>query len=303
VPVAKTVAVEVEPDLTEMTSIDPERMDGVVTPANGFPALMIKAVNAQGGVDEKPDISLAEQVLQLLAKLIQNEAAEMAVGYWDENCDIQLLTEASSLMNHFRCREAWGDEDDGMAKEVMESFVSKRKVSADERKNLASEGKALSDGSYPIANAGDLGNAAILARSGHGDVSAAKRLIAKRAKELGVANPLADDAQKETVETSAPEGAQEDVREDVVKAAVAEAMKPHEEAMKELQAELAKVKATPIPGGPVMTVPATVRATRERDENLAKAAYYKRMAEDVNESDLRAYYQKEAAAAEAAART
>lgn len=48
----------------------------------------------------------------------------------------------------------------------------------------------LTGNSYPIENAGDLHNAAILARSGHGDVAAAKRLIARRAHELGVANPL-----------------------------------------------------------------------------------------------------------------
>ena len=51
---------------------------------------------------------------------------------------------------------------------------------------MAKEGKALSDGSYPIGDAEDLKNAATLAASGHGNVSAAKALIRKRAKELGV---------------------------------------------------------------------------------------------------------------------
>ena len=58
--------------------------------------------------------------------------------------------------------------------------------SAEKRRNLAKEGKALSDGSYPIGDAEDLKNAATLAASGHGNVSAAKALIRKRAKELGV---------------------------------------------------------------------------------------------------------------------
>jgi hypothetical protein len=71
-----------------------------------------------------------------------------------------------------------------------EEPVYKRKIDTATRRRLASEGKALSDGSYPIANAEDLHNAAILARSGHGNVAGAKRLIARRAKELGVANPL-----------------------------------------------------------------------------------------------------------------
>lgn len=59
-------------------------------------------------------------------------------------------------------------------------------ISATARKKAASEGNALSDGSYPIRNAKELQSAAILAASGHGDVAAAKKLIRKRAGELGV---------------------------------------------------------------------------------------------------------------------
>ena len=61
-----------------------------------------------------------------------------------------------------------------------------KSYSADQRRKLASEGKALSDGSYPIADAEDLKNALTLARSGHGNVSGAMALIRKRAKALGV---------------------------------------------------------------------------------------------------------------------
>jgi len=56
--------------------------------------------------------------------------------------------------------------------------------STEERRRLASEGKALPTGAYPIENVEDLKNAIILARSGHGDVDAAKALIRRRAKEL-----------------------------------------------------------------------------------------------------------------------
>src|SRR5579859_5414060 len=100
-------------DLTELITIDPERVDGVRNPASGFPILLMKAVNAQGGIDEKPDISGAEHVMQILARLIQAEAAELAVGQWDEVCDIELLLQATHLMGCFRQRELWGDQDDG----------------------------------------------------------------------------------------------------------------------------------------------------------------------------------------------
>jgi hypothetical protein len=73
-----------------------------------------------------------------------------------------------------------------------ENEVYKRDINTATRRGLASQGHALPDGSYPIANSEDLHNAAVLARSGHGNVSGARALIARRAKELGVANPLSD---------------------------------------------------------------------------------------------------------------
>jgi hypothetical protein len=90
--------------------------------------------------------------------------------------------------------------------------TTKRDVSATERRHAADEGHAVTndDGhiSYPIENAGDLENAARLARSGHGDVAAARKLIARRARELGVANPLDDDStSKGTVTDTADKAA------------------------------------------------------------------------------------------------
>lgn len=54
------------------------------------------------------------------------------------------------------------------------------------RKKAAASGHALPDGSYPIEDKKHLHSAAVLAASGHGNVSAAKALIRRRAKELGV---------------------------------------------------------------------------------------------------------------------
>jgi hypothetical protein len=47
-------------DLTELIDIDPERVDLVKNPANGFPILVMKAVAAQGEPDETPDTSGTE---------------------------------------------------------------------------------------------------------------------------------------------------------------------------------------------------------------------------------------------------
>lgn len=70
--------------------------------------------------------------------------------------------------------------------EVDEDFddIVKRPVSSEERSSLASAGKALPDGSFPIANESDLRNA-IQAFGRAKDKSAAKAHIIKRAKALG----------------------------------------------------------------------------------------------------------------------
>lgn len=57
---------------------------------------------------------------------------------------------------------------------------------AEGRRKAAKAGHALPDGSYPIEDVKHLHSAATLAASGHGNVSAAKALIRKRARELGV---------------------------------------------------------------------------------------------------------------------
>lgn len=301
----------VEP--TELTDIRVIRQDGVKNPASGFPILIMKAVNSVGGIDEKPDIAGANRVLMELAKLIQAEAAEMAVGA-DELCDLQTLVEAACLMSCFRDNEMWGDTDDGseLAKSADGRLVFKahRKFSSSERKSLAEQGKALPDGSYPIPDVDALHRAAVLAESGHGDVAAAKRLIAKRAKELGVPNPLTEhsDTKKDEQEPEAPEstetetsgaespdgdGVEKDAIAKAIEAEVAEAMKPAKELIQKLADELAVLKATPIPGGPMLTSTKVQREDRARSDALAKAAYHDRLA-DQTSGDLAKYHREKA---------
>lgn len=302
-------------DVTEIVALEATRVDAVRKPANGFPFLLMKAVNAQGGIDEAPDIDGAEHVLQLLAKLICSEASEMAAGHFDEVCDIEMLIEAAHIIKCFRAMEVATATDDGEPimkdLETAGRYLAKRAVSADERKRLAAEGHALPDGSYPIANAEDLHNAAVLARSGHGDVAAAKRLIAKRARELGVANPLAKDAMEKTDETSTPvEGGEEAAKDtpaadvdvnELVKSAVAEANVASEGRIKALEDQLAKVLATPVPGGPAMTAPPHMRTQVEKAEKLAEAARYANLADNVTDPDLKRYYKELADVAKSAA--
>jgi hypothetical protein len=85
-------------------------------------------------------------------------------------------------------------EEDEMTQEELfkaESAIYKRDFTGEQRKALAAKGWALADGSYPIETQADLHPAAVLARSGHGDATAARALISRRAKELGAPDPLA----------------------------------------------------------------------------------------------------------------
>jgi len=152
-----------------------------------------------------------------------------------------------------------------------EESVYKRKFTTAQRRKAASAGHALDDGSYPIENAGDLDNAAHLARSGHGNVAGAKRLIARRAKELGVSNPLSED--KEPV--GASKAAEPEMAEETTTTTAAPPLDPAEAVEKAAAAGLisrevadsllAKVKR----GVPATTQPAG--AHREPDGSYVES--------------------------------
>lgn len=70
-----------------------------------------------------------------------------------------------------------------------------------ERRKLSSKGEAMPDGSYPIRNAQDLANAyKDYVRTGR--PSAVAAWIAKRARALGVPNPVDTDRKTEGDEVS-----------------------------------------------------------------------------------------------------
>lgn len=129
-----------------------------------------------------------------------------------------------------------------------EAEVYKRDVNTAERRSLASAGHALPDGSYPIANAGDLGNAAHLAATGHGNAEGAKKLIARRAKELGVANPLDSDESK-TERGSVVDATPELIKTDTAKEAEPQVTKdPEDKVDNEESAEPGNKAAKPKKG-------------------------------------------------------
>jgi hypothetical protein len=311
--------------------------------------IIAKAADRKGNVDEAPDIQGGTEVIAMIADLIIAEAQELKAGNAGEICDIQQLACAAEMIWCWRSGEEAvsagsvmpatalmhsaafeGDaEFAAFLNKAVEDYIAakaglapwqypaddvakdSREFSAAERKKHAAEGNALPDGSYPIPDADALRRAAILARSGHGDVTAAKKLIARRAKELGVANPLDDskddDASKSEI---APEGTDVDTvtkgSDDLAKAvadAVAKAVAPLKDELRLVSGELAKVKAQPVPGGPVLSRNVQVKQPGGvvSEDWAAKAAYYRDMAEQVTDRVTADGYRKLAREADAKA--
>lgn len=281
-------------EITEMVDFEVDRIDGVPSPANGTGILLMKAIpTAAQTATPKPAAcpgcggTAVNGGKCTCAGMAAKETAPDA-GWWVYPAD-------AVIKDH-------------------------REFSAADRKKNASAGSALPDGSYPVPDADALRRAAILARSKHGNWKAARRLIARRARELGVDNPLAGDdagdggkpkakasvaAAKSVAEGGAPvdTGAQDGERiTRLVSEQVAKALKPHEEREKSLEAELAKANAKiaefaaiPIPGGPVMRAVPPADGTVKKTELLAKADEYDELARTVSDPERSANFAKLAA--------
>ena len=197
---------------------------------------------------------------------------------------------------------------DGFTYEPDDVAKDSRTFTAAERKKHAADGNALPDGSYPIPDKDALRRAAILARSGHGDVKAAKRLIARRAKELGVPNPLDTDDKATSKAAAATDGAvvaeeATTVDTEAIEAAVAKALAPSQERITALEGELAKAQADltemaarPIHGGPVLSA-ASARTAAKADgtDHAAEAERLEGLAKTVSDPSDAAHYRQLAA--------
>lgn len=105
---------------------------------------------------------------------------------------------------------------------------------------------------------------------------------------------MADQDTTATTDTQTPDvtkAVAPDNLAELVKTAVAEASAASEERIKSLEAELVKVRETPVPGGPVL---ARTGADTQKAANAEKAAEYIRMADTVTDPDLRTFYRKSA---------
>lgn len=170
--------VELNPELAEMLSV----------PADGEGAL-IDEVRKDGGDETTEEAVIAAvRLLKGVGSDLSRETVEKLGQAMYPRTNDPLNTgngEGGKPLNMADDDDSNWDTDD----DEDQMAVGKRDVSADERKNLADDGDANSDGSFPIANKGDLDNA--IKAFGHSkNPGKTKSLIIRRAKALGATSML-----------------------------------------------------------------------------------------------------------------
>lgn len=264
---------------------------------------------------DNDDVKGAFKAIARISDLIISEAKGLGQGDLHEIYDIQRLMDAACALQCFIGAEQ-GETDKRSQDDALPEYATyaatpddddalKKYVSAAARRSAAKAGNALPDGSYPIRNTKELHAAIVLAQSGHGNVAAAKKLIKRRARELGAQSMLPASwgggkskmkskknkanapATTKALSTESGTVVPSNLTE-IVKTAVAEAAKADKKRIKALEADLAKVLATPIPGGPQIVAPAQQRTADDETADKIKslraqaAASPRAIAKDIN---------------------
>jgi hypothetical protein len=285
-------------------------------------------------VDETPDIAGGNAVISQIADLIIAEAQELKAGNTGEIADIQQLACAAEMIWCWRTGEeavASGSVQpatalmqsvkfDGTADEFaayVKDAAAKADLSTASLNDLPdsafayiepggtkdSEGKTTprSKRHFAIHDKAHADNAAARAASSPFGDKAMPKIKAAQAK-------FGEDTSKSQIAeggTTVDTETQTGDLEKVVEAAVAKAVASQEERIKALGDELAKVKATPVPSGLVLSRNVQVKqpGTVVNEDYAAKAAYYREMAETVTDRVSADGYRKLARDAEAKAVT
>lgn len=252
------------------------------------------------GIDNSSDIAGGYAVIQQLAELIVSEANSLAQGNLDEEADLQCLMVAVCALKQFICNEkaqddsnmTTDDDDDSTSMDgqityaglAAEPDITKAKYTAQQQRDMLSAGHAIKnpagEPSYPIGDKEDLQNAIHAVGRGSGDHDAIRRHIIRSAKRLGASSMIPDnwnaDGSTDDGKTAQPDQKNKHKKNKSVTPDATAVTKAaaYEKRIETLEAELAKVLATPIPGGPVLiTAPKPVKPA-----STSKAAYYREQA-------------------------
>lgn len=305
---APAAAAPGEVEITELEKFEPTRVDGVKTPANGFPILMMKGLAAAPvkgntppaaaplsggerenalalvkgvldgsvpapvlakdapGYDESADIAGALEVIRQISMLVCSEATSLGQGRLEEIWDIGTLMDALCAMKYFLISER--DQN------IAAAAPGAGSLSLDGVISYKQAAKAIAD---------------------REQFDEAYRALRKSARRLGITPQMPHDwaSGKNTSSKAAKSSSSTTSTTDVIKAAVTEALAASEERIKTLEADLAKVKATPIPGGPLLVTPLTQRPAA--NPAVAKAERYRAIAAQTSDPQVANAYRELAA--------
>jgi DNA-directed RNA polymerase subunit RPC12/RpoP len=259
---------------------------------------LVKKAMVRGKVDESQDIDGGNQAIALLGKLIGYEAAELAAGNLGEVSDIGLLADAAGLLRAWVSGESAVRDGNVMpATALMQSEAVKADLSTKDLNDLPDSAFAhIEDGGtkdsegkttprtlrhFAIHDKAHADNAAARIAQGAKFGDQAKAKVTAAQKKFGEDTAKSQIAEGETsVDTVTQETGGQIAK--AVAEAVTKAVAPLQERIESLGGELAKVKATPVPGGPMMS--AAPRQKAQDGENwAAKAVYYRQMADSVSQ--------------------
>lgn len=268
---------------------------------------ILKAV-VDGKVDEDPDVKGGTAVLEQIADLIIAEAQELKAGQAGEIEDIEQLACAAGLIWSWRTgEEAAGSGSVMPATVLMASAAAKADLSTKELNDLPdsafayvepggkkdSGGKtvprskrhfAIHDKAHADNSAARIAQGAEFGEQAAAKVKAAQKKFGEDASKSQIANG------ETTVDTETGNDGQ---IAKAVEDALAKALAPVEKLRKELEETLAKVRNTPIPGGPVLSANVQVKrpgGVLRDDELAAKAALYREKAAAADAPGDRAAY-------------
>ncbi|NUQ98857.1 MAG: hypothetical protein HOY79_20630 [Streptomyces sp.] len=228
--------------------------------------------DADGGGDESEpgDISGAKEAIAIIARLVQSEAEGLASGDMGEACDISMLLDAVRALKWFIASEAAEGTTRDADTMMLADGADLEKAAKNDGKLAPPFKKKNADDADSEDDAEDGDGAEDDGEGDDGDGKAKKKTAAKSdtgdlltkadaeaAIRDAVARALAGD---KTSADDEPQNITKAELEDMVKTLVAEARTADQERIEALSAQVAKqdgelavIKATPIPGGPVLT--------------------------------------------------
>lgn len=201
----------------------------------------IQFIKADGTTEEKTfnkkEVSNVdkekETQVEAVEKAVETETVEKTAVEIEPKDEIKPEVEKTSVEIDSKQEEEVKDEikdddkDDDCDKEC-----KKRDFTAEERKKLAEEGKAMPDGSFPIKNKEDLKNAIRLAGQAK-DKKAAIDFICRRARALGAEDMIPEGWGKADKAVEAEEMTKADCRKEDIFEAVCKAMDKADDSIKE----------------------------------------------------------------------